>query len=46
VIQGYDQGHGVRHIEIENLRIDGQKLTAPARGVLEIGSHVDGVTFR
>ena len=46
VIEGYDQAHSVRHIEIENLRIDGQKLTEPAHGVLEIGHYADGVTFR
>lgn len=46
VIQGYDRAHSVRHIEIENLRIDGQKLVGPAHGILEIGSYVSAVSFR
>jgi len=46
VIQGYDKTRGVRDVKIENLRIDGQKLTGPAHGVLEIGSYVSAVSFR
>jgi len=46
VIQGYDATHRVHHIEIEDVRIDGKKLTKPAPGVLDVGNYVDDVTFR
>ena len=46
VIFGYDDTRGVRNIHLENVTVAGKKILAPASGILEIGSHVSGVTYK
>lgn len=46
VIFGYDASRAVTNIHLENVTINGKKITAPAPGVLQIGDHVSGVTYQ
>jgi hypothetical protein len=46
IIAGYDASRRVKGIVFENVAIDGVKLRAPARDVLEVGAFVDSVEFR
>jgi len=46
LIAGYDAQRRVRGVVFENVTIAGRKLKGPEKDVLEVGPHVDGVTFR
>lgn len=46
VIQGYDATRGVRGITLENVRIGQEKLTGPNLQLLQIGPHVEGISFK
>jgi hypothetical protein len=46
ILGGYDQDRRVGNVVFDNVRIDGAKLSRPQDGDLEIGSFVDGVTFK
>lgn len=46
VIYGYDAQRKVKNIVIDNVTVGGRKLTAPEINVLDIGSFVEGVSFR
>jgi len=46
LIAGYDAQRRVRGVVFENVTIAGRKLKGPEKDVLEVGPHVDGVSFR
>jgi hypothetical protein len=46
VIYGYDQQRQVRNIVLDNVTVGGTRLTGPERNVLDIGSYVDGVSYK
>jgi hypothetical protein len=45
-VMGYDEARGVRGLTLENVRIGGEKLTAPSPDLLLIGPHASGIQFR
>ena len=46
VIHGYDQRRRIRNIVLDNVTVGGTRITGPQINVLEIGPHVDGVTYK
>jgi hypothetical protein len=46
LIAGYDAQRRVRGVVFENVTIAGRKLKGPEKDVLDVGPHVDGVSFR
>lgn len=46
VIFGYDDSRGVQNIHLDNVTVAGRKILGPAPGVLDIGEHVSGVTYK
>jgi len=45
-IAGHDAGRRVRNIVLDNVTVGGKRLTGAESNVLDIGSHVDGVSFK
>ncbi|WP_189489016.1 hypothetical protein [Asticcacaulis endophyticus] len=46
LIRGYSPDRKVRGISIENVTVGGKKLTGAQPDLLEIGDHVEGVSFK
>lgn len=46
VIYGHDASRKVRNIVLDNVTVEGKKITGPAPNVLDVGPFVDGVTYK
>lgn len=45
-IYGYDAQHKVKGVVIDNVTVAGKRISGPEANVLDIGPHVEGVTYK